>query len=327
MGAMKAWRVHEFGDPDRVLRIEDVPVPEPGPGQIQIKPSVAGLNFAENLMLQGLYQMKPSLPYTAGFEVAGKVTATGADAPFQVGDRVAGIGSPPHGSLAQRSILEVPKSYPVPDGVLLESACCLVGAYSTAHYALKVRANLQAGDWVLVHAAAGSVGSACIQLAKAWGANVIATAGGPDKVAFCKAQGADVVVDYLADDFVPIVRQETSGRGADIVCDNVGGDVFDASTRCTASRGRILIIGFAGGRIADVATNRVLLKNISIVGVMAAQDPWSELGLCVQDLFSIYESGKLDPPMTFVDFADVPDTYQRIAARDCVGKYLVRIPN
>ena len=322
---MKAWRLHEFGDPDKVLRLEDVPVPEPGPGELQIKPAVTGLTFAENLMIRGLYQMKPAFPYTPSFEIAGEVTATGGDTRFEVGDRVVGVGVPPHGSLAQRAILQDEGAFPVPEGVSFETACSLVGSYATAYYALKVRANLQAGEWVLVHAAAGAVGSACIQLAKAWGAKVIGTAGGPDKVAFGKEQGADLMVDYLVDDFVPVVKEATQGRGADVVCDHVGGDVFDASTRCTASRGRILIIGFAGGRIADVATNRILLKNIAVVGVMAARD--SESGDRMADLFTMYQLGKIDPPMTFVDFDTVPDSYLRIANRDCVGKYLVRIPH
>ena len=124
---------------------------------------------------------------------------------------------------------------------------------------------------------------------------------------------------------MPAVKEATQGRGADVVCDHVGGDVFDASTRCTASRGRILIIGFAGGRIADVATNRILLKNIAVVGVMAARD--SESGDRMADLFTMYQLGKIDPPMTFLDIDTVPDSYLRIANRDCVGKYLVRIPH
>jgi NADPH:quinone reductase len=195
---MRAWRVHELGNPDDVLKLEDVEQPTPGPGQVLVKVRAAALNFPDILMAQGVYQEKPPLPYTPGIELCGEVVETG--------QRVIGAPSGGPGAFAEYALMDADAAWPAPEGLSDEKAAALYLTYQTGYVGLHRRANIQAGDWLLVHAGAGGVGTAAIQLGKAAGATVIATAGGARKTEICRELGADHVIDYTTEDFVPIVK-------------------------------------------------------------------------------------------------------------------------
>jgi NADPH2:quinone reductase len=265
---MRAWRVHELGEPTDVLKLEDVPEPVPGPGEVRVDVAAASLNFPDVLMCRGEYQVKPSLPFTPGSEVAGTVSALGAGVDtVEPGQRVIAVPKFGNGGLAEQTLAAAGTVYPIPESMDWPAAAALHITYQTGHLALHRRAALQPGETLLVHAGAGGVGSAAIQLGRAAGARVFATAGSPEKVQVCRDLGAEVVVDYRAGDFVAAVKDATDGRGADVIYDPVGGDTFDRSRKCVAFEGRILVIGFTSGRIADAPTNHALVKNYSVVGV------------------------------------------------------------
>lgn len=256
---MRAWRVHELGEPADVLVLDQVPVPVPGEGQVLVRTRAAALNFPDILMARGAYQVRAELPYIPGVELTGDVVGTGA--------RVLGPPAEGSGGFAEYAVMDSASALPVPEGMPDDLAAALYLTYQTGHVGLHRRAQLRAGETVLVHAGAGGVGSAAIQLAKAAGATVIATAGGADKVAACLDLGADHAIDYTADDFIGPVKTLTGGRGADVIYDPVGGDVFDSSRKCVAFEGRIVVVGFTSGRIADAPTNHALVKNYSVVGL------------------------------------------------------------
>jgi NADPH2:quinone reductase len=265
---MRAWQVHELGEPDDVLRLVELPDPEPGPGQVLIRVEAVACNFPDILLCQGRYQERPPLPFTPGMEVAGEVIAVGEGAPVGVGERVIGQTGPGvGGGYAELALLDTAAVWPWPPGMTAGQAAGMFVTYQTGICALRQRARLQAGETLLVHAAAGGVGSAAVQLGKAAGATVIGTAGGPEKCEVARRVGADHVIDYAAEDLVARVKELTGGRGVDVVYDPVGGDVFDASRKVIAFEGRILVIGFTAGRFADAPTNHVLIKNYAVVGV------------------------------------------------------------
>ncbi len=259
---MRAWQVAELGDPQDVLQLVDLPEPVAGPDQLRLRVDAVALNFPDILLCQGKYQERPPLPFTPGQEVCGTVL----DGP-RAGERVISSTPMPHGGLAEQVVVPAAGVHRAPDDMPSAKAASLYITYQTGHVGLHRRAQLREGETLLVHAGAGGVGSAAIQLGRAAGARVLATAGGPEKVQVCRDLGADVVVDYLAEDFVEVVKDVTGGRGADVVYDSVGGDTFDRSRRCVAFEGRIVVVGFAGGRIADAPTNHALVKNYSVVGL------------------------------------------------------------
>jgi len=264
---MWGWQVHELGDPADALVWGEIPDPEPGPGQVLVRVHAVACNFPDILLCQGRYQEKPEPPFTPGMEIAGEVVAAGEGAVARVGDRVLGMPPMGRGGYAELAVLDVDATLPWPDGMSAGQAAGMFVTYQTGICALEHRAKLQAGETLLVHAAAGGVGSAAVQLGKALGARVIGTAGGADKCAVARAMGADEVVDYATEDLVTRVKELTDGRGADVVYDPIGGDVFDASRRLVAFEGRILVIGFVAGRFAEAPTNHVLIKNYAVVGV------------------------------------------------------------
>ena len=315
---MRAWRLHELGEPADVLKLEDLPEPQAGPGEVLIDVAAAALNFPDILMCRGQYQEKPPLPFTPGVEVAGTVAATG--------QRVLAV--PGHGGLSERIAVREASVYAIPDTMPMETAAALHITYQTGHVALHRRASLQAGETLLVHAGAGGVGSAAIQLGLAAGARVIATAGGADKVDVCRKLGAHEVIDYKADDFVQAVKDLTGGRGADVIYDPVGGDTFDRSRKCIAFEGRLLVIGFAGGRIPDAPANHILIKNYSVVGVhwglYNRLDPAVPRAIH-DDLVRLYAEGKIDPLVSQVlPMEQAPEALTALGSRGTVGKIVVR---
>src|SRR5579864_4684071 len=294
---MKAWRVHNWGEPE-TMSFEDIPAPEPGPNEVRIRNRAAALNFFDILQVQGKYQIKPPFPFTPGAEVAGIVDAAGPGVTeFKPGDPVLSLT---HGNgMAEQSVAQVNRTFPIPEGMDFSSAAALPVVYHTSYFALRERAALKPSEWLLVHAGASGVGVSAIQIGKAFGARIIATAGGPEKLAFAKAQGADHTIDYGESNWVDQVTQITNRRGADVIYDPVGGDVFDLSTKCIASAGRLLVIGFASGRIPTIAANRILLKNMSVVGALwgghvQAHPEYS--AIAQRALADLHAKGQIKPP-------------------------------
>jgi NADPH2:quinone reductase len=326
---MRGWQVRELGEPADVLTWTELPDPEPGPGQVLVRVHAVACNFPDILVCRGTYQEKPPLPFTPGMEIAGEVVAAGEGARAAVGDRV--LGTPPvgRGGYAELAVLDAASTLPWPEGMSAGQAAGMFIIYQTGICALQHRGRLQPGETLLVHAAAGGVGSAAVQLGKAMGARVIGTAGGPEKCAVVKELGADEVIDYAAEDLVARVKEITGKRGADVIFDPVGGDVFDASRKAVAFEGRILVIGFAGGRVADAPTNHVLVKNYSVVGVhmgfYRTMDPQKipEWQAVLNDLWA---QGRIDPLVGVeLPLSEAPEALRRLGSRGTTGK-VVLIP-
>lgn len=316
---MKAWRYHHHGEPADVLAIEDVDEPRPGPEQAMVRVTACALNFPEVLQIRGGYQLSAPLPHTPGSEIAGTEVASGR--------RIACVNM--GGGLASLAVVAPDQCLPVPESMTDAQAAALPINYLTTHHALVDRADVQPGETVLVHAAAGGVGSAAVQIARDLGATVIATAGGPHKVALLRERlGVERVIDYSVEDVRVAVLDATGGRGVDVVYDPVGGDVFDISRRLVAFGGRYLVIGFAGGRIPEVAVNHVLLKGYSLVGVhwgLAARLDPSLRRRGWDALLEMFEQGRIDPLiMREVAFEDAAAALEDIGGRKTWGKVVVR---
>ncbi len=325
---MRAWQVHELGDPWEVLTLEEVEEPEPGPGEVVVEVDAAALNFFDTLLCRGEYQERPELPFTPGGEATGTIVAVGEGVDLEEGLRV--IATPfPSGGYAEK--VTVPAQggvFPIPDTMPSEAAAALHVAYQSAFFGLHRRANLSEGETVLVHAGAGGVGSAAIQLARTAGARVISTAGGAEKVGICRELGAEIAVDYQQENFVEAVKEATEGRGADVIFDPDGGDVFDLSRRCVAFEGRIVIVGFTGGRIAEAPTNHLLVKNYSVVGLH-----WGLYNKKIpklvteahEALIQLYDEGKIDPLIfETVPFEEVPQKLELLSTRKTYGKLVTK---
>lgn len=259
---MRAWVVRDTAQSPELV---DMPVPQARPGQLLIRVAASALNFSDVLMLRGAYQIRPPLPFVPGQEISGTVEQVVGPSAFKPGDRVA--TKVMWGGLAPFALAQEDWLVRIPDAVPLIDAASLPVVWPTAWIALQERARVQAGDTVLIHAAAGGVGLASIQLAKRAGARVIATAGWEPKRLLCEARGADHCIDYRDDDWGDRVMQLTDGRGVDVVIDSVGGDVTDRSVRCLAHGGRLCIVGFSSGRIPEIKANRLLLKSASALGI------------------------------------------------------------
>ena len=261
---MKAWQVRAWGEPEE-MTFADTPIPEPGPGEIRIANRAMAVNFFDILQIQGKYQVKPPFPFIPGAEIAGLVDAIGPGVTGLMGAPV--LAAPMAGAFAEFTVAPIASVANIADGMDFAEAAAMPVVYHTSYFALVQRAALQRGECLLVHAGASGVGMAAIQIGKALGARVLATAGSAAKLDFCRAQGAEQAFHYDDTAWVDRVKEFTSGRGANVIYDPVGGDVFDLSTKCIAPEGRLLVVGFAGGRIPAIQANRVLLKDISIVGV------------------------------------------------------------
>lgn len=327
---MRAWQVHELGDPGDVLTLDEIPVPEPGPTQVVVRVRAVAANFPDSLLCQGRYQVRPELPFTPGLEVCGEVTAVGSQVSgWALGDRVIGTPTFPHAGYADYAVLESAATFAAPSVLDDAEASALLIGYQTGWFALARRAALQPGETLLVHAAAGGVGSAAVQLGKAMGARVIGVAGGAEKADYVRRLGADVVIDRRTEDFVAVVNEVTGGAGADVIYDPVGGDTYDRSTKCIAFEGRILVIGFAGGRIQAPALNHALIKNYSIVGLhwglYATKNP-AMVTRCHEELVRMAADGLIRPFISErLPLEAVREGVQRLANGETVGR-LVFLP-
>jgi NADPH2:quinone reductase len=323
---MRIWQVHEYGDyHDRLQLVENAPEPSRARGQVLVAVRAVGLNFADLLSIQGRYQVKAPLPFTPGIEASGEVLEADGDEALRPGQRV--IVAMPWGALSERVVVSADQCYPVPDAMGFREAAALLLTYQTSHFALCRRAALGAGEFLLVHNGAGGVGSAAIQIGKALGATVAATAGGADKLEVCRRAGADHLIDYRSENFRDVVLELTGGRGADVIYDSIGGDVFDDSTRCIAFEGRLLVIGFAGGRIPSIAANRIMLKNISVVGLNwgAYRDAHSHVVREVHDeVCDLFRRGLIDPVIFGAyPFHDLARALEDLENRRSFGKLVI----
>ncbi len=319
---MRAWTVRSYGDYNQQLSIDDLPDPIADSSTAIIDVKATGVNFADILGIRGQYQIKAPFPFSPGMEAAGVVVESGPDSPHKVGDRVVTVNVV--GGCAGKAIATGFGSYPIPDEMSFAQAAAFTINYQTGYFSIVRRGRLKAGETALVHAGASGVGTAAIQLCKAHGATVIATASSADKLDICKQCGADHVINYKDGDFVPAVREITQGRGVDLVYDPVGGDTFDKSTKIMAFEGRILVIGFASGRIPEVAANRLLLKNIDVIGFFLGGYSMYHNPMVHEaqnTLYGMFREGKLSPVIyKEYPFANLAMALDDLQSRQCYGK-------
>ena len=319
--------VRELGGPGSLER-EELDAVSADPGQVVMDVSAAGCNFFDILITQGKYQVRPELPFSPGAEVAGTVRGVGEGVEcFSVGDRVSGFLE--YGGFASTVAAPQERVFPMPPQMTFEEAAALGIVYQTSYVGLVRRANLREGETLLVHAAAGGVGLAAVQIGVALGARVIGTAGTPDKLDLVRQHGADAVINYREDDWVARVKELTDGRGADVIYDPVGGDTFDLSTKCIAFEGRILVIGFASGRIPSAQMSRVLVKNFSLVGLhwgLYFEKNLRVLQDTQEALSRLYAAGKIAPLVSATyPLTEAAAALEALAARRTTGK-VVLIP-
>ncbi|MFF8610405.1 NADPH:quinone oxidoreductase family protein [Streptomyces sp. NPDC015346] len=315
---MQAWRVHDNGEPGEVMQRDEVDLPVPGEGQILLKVRAANINFPDALLCRGQYQVRPPLPFTPGVEICGET---------EDGRRVIATPVLPHGGLADYAVADAAALLPAPDALDDAEAAALHIGYQTGWFGLHRRAALKEGETLLVHAAAGGVGSAAVQLGKAAGATVVGVVGGPDKVGVARELGCDVVVDRNSEDVVAAVKEATGGRGADVIYDPVGGAAYAQSAKLVAFEGRIVVVGFASGEIPSPALNHALVKNYSILGLhwglYNLKDPAAILR-CHETLTDYAAKGLIKPLVTErVPFADAADAVQRVAEGVTTGRLVV----
>ncbi len=315
---MQAWQVHELGEPGEVMRLADVERPTPGEGQVLLRVRAANINFPDALMCRGQYQVRPPLPFTPGVEICGET---------EDGRRVIANPALPYGGFAEYALADAAALLPAPDALDDAEAAALHIGYQTAWFALHRRARLEAGETLLVHAAAGGVGSAAVQLGKAAGATVIGVAGGADKAAVARDLGCDVVIDRREQDVVAAVKEATGGRGADVIFDPVGGDAYTQSARTVAFEGRIVIVGFASGTIPSPGLNHALIKNYAILGLhwglYNTRDP-ELVRHCHEQLTGLAAKGAIKPLVSErLPLAGAADAVQRVADGVTTGRVTV----
>ncbi len=332
---MKAMLSTEVGGPE-TLQLTDMPTPEPGKKQVRIRVHAAGVNFPDTLIIRDLYQMKPPRPFAPGGEVAGVVEAVGEDVKhLHKGDRVLGMSG--FGGFATELVLDAERAVKIPDNMPYDEAACFVLTYGTSHHALKDRAELKAGESVLILGAAGGVGIAAVELAKAAGAKVIAAVSSEEKAQFCRDAGADETLIYTREMSDRAAQKEfsnqikaLSGRdGVDVIYDAVGGDYAEPAVRSLAWKGRYLVVGFPAG-IPKIPLNLTLLKGCQIVGVFwgahtlrEPQNHAENMG----DLFRLYSEGKVKPRIS-ASYAleNAGEALQLLQDRKVLGKVVITMP-
>ncbi|MEI7783863.1 MAG: NADPH:quinone oxidoreductase family protein [Betaproteobacteria bacterium] len=322
---MKALICREYGPPEN-LSVQDMPDPQPGPGEVVVRVRAAGVNFPDALIVQNLYQFKPTPPFSPGGETAGEVLAVGEGVQrVKVGDKV--IALTIWGGFAEQVLAKQEQIIPMPEGLSFEVAGSLLLTYGTCLHALRDRAALQPGQTVLVLGAAGGIGIATIELAKALGARVIAAASSAEKLATCRAQGADEVINYREQNLRDEVKRLTGGQGVDVVMDPVGGDYAEQALRSMAWRGRYLVVGFTDGQIPRLPLNLVLLKGCAIVGVFwgdfIRREPQAAQ-VDLRDLMQMLEQGKIKPLISGrYSLEQAPQAILELSQRRAQGKLIV----
>jgi len=345
---MRAWRTHRYGPPLEVLKLDTVPIPHPEPGELRIRVQAIPLNLNDlERVTGGNVMVRPELPYSPGMEVMGIVDACGAGTEDWQDRRVVAMPKGAHGGFAEYAICPAVSTFDMPRSIPLPSAAALYFPFHLAWLGLFDRAELRAGETVLIHAAAGGSGSAAIQLAVHAGARVFATAGTDEKVRLCRELGAQVAINYNTTDFSEIVLAQTANQGVDVVFDNVGESVMEASMKCTRYNGRYLMMGFASNKlVADerfLVPRRIALGNLKLCGVLLAyQAPdaleflktgmgWNfvpaELGTRVmREIVDLVVSGKIKAVIgQTVGFDEIPSAIDAMARRETVGRTIVMV--
>ena len=323
---MKAILCKSWGSPDTLV-VEELPDVVPGPGQIAIDVQAAGVNFPDVLIIQNKYQFKPELPFTPGSELAGIVRAVGEGVTqFKTGDKVLAFVS--QGAFAQQIAVPAQIAMPMPSGLDFDTAAAVTLTYGTSHHAVVDRAQLKAGETMLVLGAAGGVGLAAIEIGKALGAHVIAAASTDEKLEVCKAHGADATINYSTRDLREAIKTATDGKGPDVIYDPVGGVYAEPAFRSIAWRGRYLVVGFANGEIPKLPLNLPLLKGASLVGVFwgefARREPKANVA-AMRELMSWMAEGKIKPHISGrYALADTPKALNDMAARKVTGKVVIQ---
>lgn len=323
---MKAVLCKAWGLPDSLV-VEEMPDVIPGPGQVAIDVKAAGVNFPDVLIIQNKYQFKPDLPFTPGSELSGIVRAIGEGVSnAKVGDKViAFIG---HGAFAQQVLAPANAILPVPPGMDFDTAAAITLTYGTSHHAVVDRAQLKAGETMLVLGAAGGVGLAAIEIGKALGARVIAAASTEEKLDICRQHGADACINYSKEDLREAIKAATDGKGPDVIYDPVGGIYAEPAFRSIAWRGRYLVIGFANGEIPKLPLNLTLLKGASLVGVFwgefAKREPKANL-MAMRELMGWLAEGKIKPHISGrYALKDTANALNDLAARKVTGKIVIQ---
>ena len=346
---MRAWRLHEYGPPVDVLRLEETEIPEPGPGELRVRVQAIPLNLNDLERTSGKNMMvRPEFPYSPGMELMGVVDSCGEGTSSVQGQRVVGTTRGAFGGYAEYAICPLAGTFPMPSSVPLPDAAALYFPFHLAWLGLVDRAGLTADESVLIHAGAGGAGSAAIQLAKHLGARVFATAGTDEKLALCRDLGADVTVNYETADVTEVVLAETGNRGVDVVFDTVGEAVMEASMRCIAYNGQYVMIGFASNKaVADerfLVPRRIMLGNFHLSGVLMAYGtedttemiktsmgwnfPPSTLGDSImREVVALVEQGRLRAVIgESVGFEELPAALERMARRQSMGRTVALVP-
>lgn len=323
---MKALVCEAYGKVDDLI-YRDMPNPTAKTGEVVVNVRGIGVNFPDGLLVEGKYQSKPECPFMPGGEFAGEIAELGEGVTeLSVGDRVMGY-FPTGGAYAEKVSGPASATFKIPDSMSFEHAAALMCATGTAHHALKQRAQLQAGETMVVLGAAGGTGIAAVQIGKAMGARVIAVCSTSEKLAFAKAQGADEGINYVDQDLKRAIKELTNGQGADVVYDAVGGDAFDACSRAMAWNGRLLIVGFASGRIPKLPVNLTLVKGYAVVGIFwgtFTQKQPRDHAENMRELFKWYESGLVVPVIdTVFKLKDGVKAIKKITGRDVIGKLVI----
>lgn len=323
---MKAVLCKELGLADKLV-IEDVDAPEVSPGHVLVDVKAAGLNFPDTLIIQGKYQVKPDLPFTPGGEGAGVIKAVGEGVKhLKPGDNI--IFMCQTGAFAEQVVVPAITAIPMPSSLSFEMAAGITLTYGTSYHALKQRAQLQKGETVLVLGAAGGVGIATVELAKAMGAKVIAAASTDEKLEFCKKSGADELINYSTEDLKTRIKEITDGKGVDVIYDPVGGDYTETAFRSMAPNGRLLVIGFAAGDIPKIPINLCLLKQASLVGVFwgawVSKNPGEQMQN-MKEILAMVEAGSVRASVNDVfDLEDVEKAYACLTERRAKGKVILK---
>ncbi|MDY7575402.1 NADPH:quinone oxidoreductase family protein [Actimicrobium sp. CCI2.3] len=323
---MKAIVCNAWGLPDTLV-IEELPDAAPGPGQIAIEIRAAGVNFPDVLIIQNKYQFKPALPFTPGSELAGIVLAVGEGVTrYQAGDEVIAFSA--QGAFAQQIVVPANAVMPMPPGMDFDIAAAITLTYGTSHHAVVDRAQLKAGETMLVLGAAGGVGLAAIEIGKALGARVIAAASSDEKLAVCREHGADVTINYSTEDLRGAIKAATDGKGPDVIYDPVGGIYTEPAFRSIGWRGRYLVVGFANGEIPALPLNLMLLKGASLVGVFwgefAKREPKANAA-AMQQLMGWLANGTIKPRISGrYALAETAQALNDMAARKVMGKVVIK---
>jgi NADPH:quinone reductase len=323
---MHAWQVVEHGEPVDALRLVEIAPPEPAPTEVRVRVGAAALGLPDVLMCRGSYPLTPVLPFTPGQEVAGIVTCAGAQTRIAVGTRVMAVTSffAGHGGFAEETLAMANSTFPVPAEMRDVEAAGFFIAYHTAWAALVQRGGLQPGERLLVLGAAGGTGAAAISVGRALGAQVIAAAGGADKGAYCRSQGAHAVIDHQAESLPEAVAAVTGGHGVDLIFDPVGGAVSTAAVQCLANEGRLLVVGFASGAWVTISLLDAVMRNYSVVGVMGAGRDHARDTAAHAELLRLYREGLIrTAPTRTAPFDQLPNALQAVADRKSLGRIVV----